>query len=180
MKAAPTGLTFGHHLAVVLDTKRIGPEHEGVLPVVERVQEDLHRVAIAEAPVPPALADDEAVGLRVIADDGHVEICLIDEEPHVRPLRGRLPLVGLLLGKRAVGVRGGPDLFVDLPVYCGPVLTDQVAHVELRHTLGKARRRDDQTDRHECHGDQSAQPGRYPLRHAHSGLPGLLFDDGEL
>ena len=53
------GLSFGHHLAVVLDAERIGAEDERVLAVVERVEEDLNRVGVVEIGVAAALADDE-------------------------------------------------------------------------------------------------------------------------
>ena len=74
-------LAFAHHLAVVLDTERIGAEHERVLSVVERVQEDLDRIGMAEVRIATALGHDQAVGLRVMADDRDVEIRLIDKEP---------------------------------------------------------------------------------------------------
>jgi hypothetical protein len=49
-------------VAVQLDPERVRAEDERVLPVVERVEEDLDRIGIGQAGVSTALADDDVVG----------------------------------------------------------------------------------------------------------------------
>ena len=129
-------LALSHHLAVVLDPERVGPEDERVLPVVERIEEDLERIGFGEVGIPAALADDNRVGRRVVADNPNVESAAIDEEPELGALGSGLAFVRLLLGEGAERLRERPDGFVDAPVDLGTLAVGQTADRELGDFLG--------------------------------------------
>lgn len=136
-------LALTHDLAVVLDPERVRPEDECVLPVIECIEEDLDRVCVVEVGIAAALADDDLVGRRVVADDGNVESAAIDQEPDLGPLRGGLAFVRLLLDERAVGLRERPDRLFDAPVDLRTLTVDQTADGELWDFLSCRQRRDD-------------------------------------
>ena len=92
------GCALAGDLAVVLDPFRIRAEEEGVLAVVEGVEDDLDGVGLVEVAVPAALRDEHPFGLAVEGDDSHVERGLGEEQADFRPLGGRGPVVRFLLG----------------------------------------------------------------------------------
>ena len=64
-------LASGHDLAVVLDAEWVRSEHEGILAVVERIEEDAERISIREVGVAAALADQDVLRLAIEADHGY-------------------------------------------------------------------------------------------------------------
>ena len=69
--------------------------------------------------VATALADDDVVGLGVEADDGDVEVLLIEEKPDLGSLGRRFALVRLLLDECAERLRACPHAVVDAAVDYG-------------------------------------------------------------
>ena len=154
-------LALPHHLAVVLDAERIGAEDERVLPVVERVEEDLDRVGLVEFGVAAALADDNLVGLRVVADDADIQRAAVDQESDLGALGRGLAFVGFLLRERAEGLRERPGVLVDAPVDLGTLAVGQAADRELGDVLGCGNPPEDHhEDHHEGRPSRRNNPGR--------------------
>jgi len=101
---APPRLPFRHDLAVVFDAERVGAEHERVLAIVERVEQDLNRVRVIEVRVTAALAHQNVLRLVVEADDADVQILAIEQKSNFRSLGRRLAVVGFLLDESAEGL----------------------------------------------------------------------------
>ena len=75
--AAAAILTRLRDLCVVLDAGRSGAEYEGVLPVVEGVEQDLNRVGILHLAVAAVLRHDRILRLGIQAADADVEVPVV-------------------------------------------------------------------------------------------------------
>ena len=89
------------HLGVIAGAVRVGGEENAVLPVHERVQDDLEVVVVRQVAVPRHLGGDDLGGVRVVGPDADVHCLFVIEDPHLGTLGRRLTFVGALLGKAA-------------------------------------------------------------------------------
>ncbi len=134
--ASLPGLPLRHHLAVVLDTERIGAEDERVLAVVERVEQDANRVGVVEVGVAAALADENVLWLRVEADDADIEVLPVEQKPDLGPLGGRLPFVRLLLDECRERFTLCPHVLVHQTIDDGSLPLGRSADVHERRERG--------------------------------------------
>ena len=94
---AAAALALIRDLTVVLDAGRVRAEDEPVEAVAVRVEDHPEAVGVVERRVAPRVRHDDRVGLAVVAHHPDVERVGGVDDPHLRPLRRRLPLVRLLL-----------------------------------------------------------------------------------
>ena len=97
-------------------------EHDHVAPVVERVERP-GEVVVPHDPdvVPPHLVRDDPVGARFPAAGDHVDVVVVEEQPHLGPLRRRRSLDRVVLDE--VGHRRNLriDLFIEIAVDVDPL-----------------------------------------------------------
>ena len=94
---AAAALPLVGHLAVVLDARRVGAEHEAAQPVAIGIEDDLKAVGVVERGVAPCIRDDDPVGRFVVADHADIQRVGREHDADFGLLRGGLPFVGLFL-----------------------------------------------------------------------------------
>ena len=90
---AAATLSFADHLSVVLDAGGARAEHEPVLPIAERVEDDEKAVGVGQRRVAAAFGADDELGRAVVIDDADIERCLGVEHAHFGVFRRRLPFI---------------------------------------------------------------------------------------
>src|SRR5262249_31316929 len=115
VEAGPRAAAAAHHaraltlvcdLPVVLEPGRVGAEHEAVLPVLVRVDDDLEAVDVGEGRITPRIAEHDPARLRVVADDAEVQRAVGVHDADLGLLRGGLAFEGrnLYESNRRLGV----------------------------------------------------------------------------
>ena len=134
---APT-LPLVGHLSVVLDAGGVGAEHEAVLPVAVRVEDEAERVGLVEGRIAARVGDDDARGFAVVADHADEQGVGRHHEPHLGAFGRRLAFERLLLPEPAHRHGRGPcGVAEDVAVNRRRARGDRRAPRGARHQQGR-------------------------------------------
>ena len=114
------GLTLVDDRVVGERAERAGVEHEAAAPVVEGVEADADVVVLPQrGAVAPVLVGDPLLGRRRVVDPrADVDVLVVEHQPHVGALAGRLPggrhRLDEIAERRVLGVDGLVERAVDV------------------------------------------------------------------
>ena len=159
------GRTLIGDLPVREPANRVGVKDVAVALVVEGVEEHREVVVLPQLRrVSPHLVGHAALGVRLEAPSRDVNVVVIEEDPRLGLLGGRLELVRLLLDEPADRFDGGVDRLVELPVDM-----DRIGHAVAAHR-GRSRlsggagprreKNDDERDHGECEPYVATNPNQ--------------------
>jgi hypothetical protein len=109
-------------LRVVLDAGGRGAEDDGVLAVVEGVEQDLDGVGVEQIAVAPVLCHHDPVLFGIETNDADIDVVVVVSEANLSALRGWAALIRVALSEVACRRNELPKLFVDQAVERGRVL----------------------------------------------------------
>ena len=111
--ATPTGVA---QLAVVLESRRGGPEDEAVLEVVVRVEDDAEGIRVVEVRVAARVRCDDARRVAVVQHGADIDRFVVEQDPNFGAFGGGLALEGFGLDEVGQRLRRGPHILIESAV----------------------------------------------------------------